>query len=182
MQALGMASASFSVFSLTVAMMGTQAVTPPHCANISFYEALVEGEVLPEHPSDTKVLTMKMKILLKPTSNKLLVVDAPLSPLYLLETAPLTLLVFVSPGGHSGLRTASAAAKHVQGDLRNFYSDSQACKHAGPKVTTLHGGNTTTRMIKRFTMADDLKESSKITQINETKLKDHYIMYKEINA
>ncbi|GKB89895.1 hypothetical protein Tco_0962167 [Tanacetum coccineum] len=29
--------------------------------------------VLPEHPSDTKVLTMKMEILLEPTSNKLLV-------------------------------------------------------------------------------------------------------------
>ncbi|GJW80757.1 hypothetical protein Tco_0144732 [Tanacetum coccineum] len=39
------------------------------------------------------------------------------------------------------------------------------CEHAGPKVTTLHGGNTTTRMIKRFTMADDLKESSKITTL-----------------
>ncbi|GJW00913.1 hypothetical protein Tco_1556164 [Tanacetum coccineum] len=32
--------------------------------------------VLPEHPSDTKVLTMKMEILLEPTSNKLLV-DGP---------------------------------------------------------------------------------------------------------
>ncbi|GJY70764.1 hypothetical protein Tco_0474467 [Tanacetum coccineum] len=31
--------------------------------------------VLPEHPSDTKVLTMKMEILLEPTSNKLLVGD-----------------------------------------------------------------------------------------------------------
>ncbi|GJQ94281.1 hypothetical protein Tco_0005420 [Tanacetum coccineum] len=28
--------------------------------------------VLPDHPSDTKVLTMKMEILLEPTSNKLL--------------------------------------------------------------------------------------------------------------
>ncbi|GJU65546.1 hypothetical protein Tco_1247381 [Tanacetum coccineum] len=30
--------------------------------------------VLPEHLSDTKVLTMKMEILLEPSSNKLLVV------------------------------------------------------------------------------------------------------------
>ncbi|GJX03296.1 hypothetical protein Tco_0189212 [Tanacetum coccineum] len=30
-------------------------------------------EILPEHPSDTKVITMKMEILLEPTSNKLLV-------------------------------------------------------------------------------------------------------------
>ncbi|GJZ35047.1 integrase, catalytic region, zinc finger, CCHC-type containing protein [Tanacetum coccineum] len=34
-----------------------------------------EVSVLPEHPSDTKVLTMKMEILLEPTSNKLLVDD-----------------------------------------------------------------------------------------------------------
>ncbi|GJW67888.1 hypothetical protein Tco_0122312 [Tanacetum coccineum] len=34
-----------------------------------------EFKVLPEHPSDTKVLTMKMEILLEPTSNKLLVAD-----------------------------------------------------------------------------------------------------------
>ncbi|GJX25182.1 hypothetical protein Tco_0231478 [Tanacetum coccineum] len=30
-------------------------------------------EILPEHPSDTYVLTMKMEILLEPASNKLLV-------------------------------------------------------------------------------------------------------------
>ncbi|GJV06808.1 hypothetical protein Tco_1344464 [Tanacetum coccineum] len=76
--------------------------------------------VLPEHPSDMKVLTMKMQILLEPTSNKLL------------------------------------------------------CEHAGPKVTTSHGGNTTTRMIWRFTVADDLKECSKITQVKGTTLKDFY--------
>nr|GEV03884.1 putative ribonuclease H-like domain-containing protein [Tanacetum cinerariifolium] len=34
-------------------------------------------ENLPEHPSDTKVLTMKMEILLEPTSNKLLVGSRP---------------------------------------------------------------------------------------------------------
>nr|GEV04785.1 hypothetical protein [Tanacetum cinerariifolium] len=34
-------------------------------------------ENLPEHPSDTKVFTMKMEILLEPTSNKLLVVIEP---------------------------------------------------------------------------------------------------------
>ncbi|GJS97480.1 hypothetical protein Tco_0804448, partial [Tanacetum coccineum] len=56
------------------------------------------------------------------------------------------------------------------------YHDSKKCEHADPMVTTLHGGNTITRMIKRFTMADDLKESSKITQVKGTKFKDHYIM------
>ncbi|GJZ66994.1 hypothetical protein Tco_0630234 [Tanacetum coccineum] len=54
--------------------------------------------------------------------------------------------------------------------------------NASSEVTTLHGGNTTTRMIKRFTVADDLKESSKITQVKGTEFKDHYFMYKEINA
>ncbi|GJR61861.1 hypothetical protein Tco_1504023 [Tanacetum coccineum] len=37
------------------------------------------------------------------------------------------------------------------------YHDPKKCEHASPKVTTLHGGNTTTRMIKRFTVTDDLK-------------------------
>ncbi|GJV81546.1 zinc finger MYM-type protein 1 [Tanacetum coccineum] len=103
----------------------------------------------------------------------------------------------------SGLRTDSTAMKPYQGDSLEFYlitsripddlqhsfrnsdacyHDPEKCEHAGPKVTTIHGGNTTTRMIKRFTVADDLKESSKITQVKGTKFKDHYIMYKEINA
>ncbi|GJV90601.1 hypothetical protein Tco_1538414 [Tanacetum coccineum] len=37
----------------------------------------------------------------------------------------------------------------------------------------------TTRMIKRFTVADDLKESSKIIQVKGTMLKDHYLPYKD---
>ncbi|GJT29623.1 hypothetical protein Tco_0909898, partial [Tanacetum coccineum] len=36
--------------------------------------------VLPEHLSDTKVLTMKMEILLEPTSNKLLVENRQVGP------------------------------------------------------------------------------------------------------
>ncbi|GKB78499.1 hypothetical protein Tco_0945394 [Tanacetum coccineum] len=76
----------------------------------------------------------------------------------------------------SGLRTASTAAKPCQGDSSEFYlitgnlqycfrnsdacyHDPEKCEHAGPKVTTSHGGNTTTRMIWRFTMADDLKRN-----------------------
>ncbi|GJU05714.1 hypothetical protein Tco_1122144 [Tanacetum coccineum] len=149
--------------------------------------------VLPEHPSDTKVLTMKMEILLEPTSNKLLwVFNSLVHSLRALSTLR-----------HSGLRTASAATKPCQGDSSEFYlitgripdgsrccfrnsdvcyHDLEKCEHAGLMVTILHGGNTTTRMIKRFTAADDLKESSKITQVKGTKFKDHYIMYKEINA
>ncbi|GJY34363.1 hypothetical protein Tco_0418832 [Tanacetum coccineum] len=48
------------------------------------------------------------------------------------------------------------------------YHDPEKCEHAGPKVTTSHGVNTTTRMIWRFTVDDDLKENSKITQPTPT--------------
>ncbi|GJV50599.1 hypothetical protein Tco_1446340 [Tanacetum coccineum] len=137
--------------------------------------------VLPEHPSDTKVLTMKMEILLEPTSNKLLwVFNSLVHSLRALSTLR-----------RFGLRKASATAKPCQGDSSesylitgNIYTEYQGtvCEHAGPKVTTSHGGNTTTRMIWRFTVADDLKECSKIAQVNGTTLKDYYSMYKEINA
>ncbi|GJZ82037.1 retrovirus-related pol polyprotein from transposon TNT 1-94 [Tanacetum coccineum] len=100
----------------------------------------------------------------------------------------------------SGLRTASAAAKPSQGDSSEFYlitgipddlqhsfrisdvyyHDPEMCEHACLMVTILHGGNNTTKMINRFIVADDLKESSKITQVKGTKFKDHYIMYKEL--
>ncbi|GJR36001.1 hypothetical protein Tco_1211685 [Tanacetum coccineum] len=68
--------------------------------------------VLPEHPSDTKVFTMKMEILLEPTFNKLLVVG--FNPLVHSFCALSTLR-------RSGLRTASAAAKPCQGDSLEFY-------------------------------------------------------------
>nr|GEV32566.1 NADP-dependent malic enzyme gene [Tanacetum cinerariifolium] len=42
----------------------------------------------------------------------------------------------------------------------------------------LHMEGITTRMIKRFTMVDDLKESSKITKDKGTLLQDHYLSYK----
>ncbi|GJZ11658.1 hypothetical protein Tco_0546417 [Tanacetum coccineum] len=46
------------------------------------------------------------------------------------------------------------------------------CEHVSPKATTSHGSNTSQqRMLKRFTMADDLKECSKITQVKGTKPK-----------
>ncbi|GJQ89178.1 hypothetical protein Tco_0000317 [Tanacetum coccineum] len=128
-----------------------------------------------------KVLTMKMEILLEPTSNKLLWV---LNSLVHSLRALFTLRCF-------DLRTACAAAKPCQGDSSKFYlitgripddnlqhsfrnsnacyHDPEKCKYASPKVTTLHGGNTTTRMIKRFAEADDLKENSKITQVKGTK-------------
>ncbi|GJU47127.1 hypothetical protein Tco_1204393 [Tanacetum coccineum] len=65
-----------------------------------------------KHPSDAKVLTMKMEILLEPTSNKLLVVG-------------FNLLVHsfraLSTLRRSGLRTASAAAKPCQGDSSEVY-------------------------------------------------------------
>ncbi|GJS28619.1 hypothetical protein Tco_0489239 [Tanacetum coccineum] len=171
-----------------------------------------------------KVLTMKMEILLEPTSNKLLVVPVVHS------------FCALSTLRRSGLRTASASAKPCQGDSLEFYlsttttritittiltarmitnnnriegkkplglmlspqlktigmleafpylkgptrfSNSDACyhnpemyEHADPKVTTSHGSNTSQqRMLKRFTMANDLEECSKITQVKGTKPK-----------
>ncbi|GJZ34705.1 hypothetical protein Tco_0580522 [Tanacetum coccineum] len=80
----------------------------------------------------------------------------------------------------------TVAEDRIPDDLQHSFRNSDACdhdpekyEHAGSKVTTIHGGNTTTRMIKRFTMADDLKESSKIIQVKGTMLKDHYLPYKD---
>ncbi|GJU08994.1 hypothetical protein Tco_1125424 [Tanacetum coccineum] len=70
------------------------------------------NKVTINHPSDTKVLTMKMEILLEPTSNKLLVVG--FNSLVHSFRALSTLR-------RSGLRTASAAAKPCQGDSSEFY-------------------------------------------------------------
>nr|GEY46087.1 reverse transcriptase domain-containing protein [Tanacetum cinerariifolium] len=69
-------------------------------------------EDLKEHPSDTKVLTMKMEILLEPTSNKFLVVD--FNSLVHSYRALSTLRRF-------SLRIASAAVKPCQGDSLKFY-------------------------------------------------------------
>ncbi|GJT12246.1 retrovirus-related pol polyprotein from transposon TNT 1-94 [Tanacetum coccineum] len=63
-------------------------------------------------------------------------------------------------------------------DLHSFrnsdacYHDPETCEHVGLKATTSHGSNTSQqRMLKRFTVADDLKECSKITQFKGTKPK-----------
>nr|GEU43336.1 hypothetical protein [Tanacetum cinerariifolium] len=65
-----------------------------------------------EHPSDTKVLPMKMEILLEPTSNKLLVAD--FNSLLHSFCAHYALR-------RSGLRTDTAATKPCQGDSLEFY-------------------------------------------------------------
>ncbi|GKC74030.1 retrovirus-related pol polyprotein from transposon TNT 1-94 [Tanacetum coccineum] len=65
-----------------------------------------------EHPSDTKVLTMKMEIHLEPTSNKLLVVGF---------NSLVHSLRALSTLRRSGLRTTSTAAKPCQGDSSKFY-------------------------------------------------------------
>ncbi|GKD14990.1 hypothetical protein Tco_1199397, partial [Tanacetum coccineum] len=63
------------------------------------------------HLSDTKVLKMKMEILLEPTSNKLLVDLNPLAHSF----------CDLSTLRRSGLKTASTAAKPYQGDSSEFY-------------------------------------------------------------
>ncbi|GJS63574.1 hypothetical protein Tco_0678138 [Tanacetum coccineum] len=103
----------------------------------------------------------------------------------------------------SGLRMASAAAKPCQGDSSEFYlitgriPDGSSCWQETHQFTTpcshfiflikdiMITERPTTQlpqlwMIKRSIMADDLKESSKITQVKGTMLKSYYIMYKEI--
>nr|GEY05701.1 retrovirus-related Pol polyprotein from transposon TNT 1-94 [Tanacetum cinerariifolium] len=71
------------------------------------------------HPGDTKVLTMKMEILLEPTSNKLLVDQ------FLINQWSFNSLVHalrdLSTLRRSGLRTAGATAKPYQGDSLKFY-------------------------------------------------------------
>ncbi|GJX90338.1 hypothetical protein Tco_0343664 [Tanacetum coccineum] len=77
----------------------------------------------------------------------------------------------------SGLRTASAAAKPCQGDSSEFYlitgyiyTDKQgtvACRSKGHYITWRQ--YFTTRMIKRFTVADNLKECSRITIKDKSK-------------
>ncbi|GJX18130.1 hypothetical protein Tco_0218962 [Tanacetum coccineum] len=81
----------------------------------------------------------------------------------------------------SGLRTASAAAKPCQGDSSEFYLITGriptvaaagqrhvwACRSEGHYITWRQ--YFTTRMIKRFTVADDLKECSRITIKDKSK-------------
>ncbi|GJX94885.1 hypothetical protein Tco_0349471 [Tanacetum coccineum] len=88
--------------------------------------------VLPEHPSDTKVLTMKMEILLEPISNKLLVVG--INPLVHSFRALSTLR-------RSGLRTASAAAKPCQGDSSEFYLITGSSGEVGFCLEELEGAS-----------------------------------------
>ncbi|GKB14690.1 hypothetical protein Tco_0848613 [Tanacetum coccineum] len=91
-------------------------------------------------------------------------------------------------------QTISNIDAHVEGEqfheskqssFRNsdeYNHDPEKYEHAGPKVTTSHECNDTTRMIWRFTVADDLEECLKFTQVKGTMLKDYYGMYKGINA
>ncbi|GJZ17477.1 hypothetical protein Tco_0553600 [Tanacetum coccineum] len=84
-------------------------------------------------------------------------------------------------GFHTKKGAESSGGPKIEGSISDttFTTKGQkgnGCEHAGPKVTTSHGGNITTRMIWRFTMADDLKECSKITQVKGTMLRDYYSM------
>ncbi|GJZ73511.1 hypothetical protein Tco_0637657, partial [Tanacetum coccineum] len=71
-----------------------------------------------------------------------------------------------------------------------YNHDPEKCEHVGLKVTTSHEGNNTTRMIWRFTMADDLKEmlqrshKSKELMLKATTmgLKDLHNWYQSLGA
>ncbi|GJY26064.1 DNA-directed DNA polymerase [Tanacetum coccineum] len=98
-------------------------------------------EVLPEHPSDTKVLTMKMEILLEPTSNKLLwIFNSLVHSLRALSTLR-----------RSGLRTASATAKPCQGDSLEFYLITDPIiAPSSPSFTPFEGGDFILEEIETF--------------------------------
>ncbi|GJW91876.1 hypothetical protein Tco_0169429 [Tanacetum coccineum] len=151
---------------------------------------------------------MKMEILLEPTSNKLLVVGfnslvhsfRALSTLRRssLRTASaaakpcqgdssefylITGSIYTDKRGNVSLLPYSTESeqRHIMCLCTNVYlqypdegGDAWSKGHTS-MGSILH----ITRMIKRFTVADDLKESSKIIQVKGTMLKDHYLPYKD---
>ncbi|GJR49429.1 hypothetical protein Tco_1399950 [Tanacetum coccineum] len=77
----------------------------------------------------------------------------------------------------------SSDTDDLQTQLRNSEKSciKEKCEACGSKVTNHMKATLQTRMIKKFTVADDLKESSKITQGHKgTKFKDHYIVYNDL--
>ncbi|GJT11964.1 hypothetical protein Tco_0859006 [Tanacetum coccineum] len=52
-------------------------------------------------------------------------------------------------------------------------------EHAGLKGHNITWSKILLQDFKRFTVADDLKETSKITQVKGTMLKDHYLSYND---
>ncbi|GKD96147.1 hypothetical protein Tco_1380044, partial [Tanacetum coccineum] len=127
-----------------------------------------------EHPSDTKVLTMKMEILLEPTSNKLLEIRLKMNlpdhrsvltdpedqvmvkwryliPVESIHSLMLTLNVF-NQRQHDNLKTYNTAFATLISNVMIKKSVSMPVRKSQR------------HMIKRFKMDVDLKESSKIAQ------------------
>ncbi|GJT99107.1 hypothetical protein Tco_1094625 [Tanacetum coccineum] len=77
--------------------------------------------VLPEHPSDTYVFTMKMEILLEPTSNKLMVGDSDVhtleDPTFILEILSRRFFLRLNLPDHRSVLTGSGgSSKDGDGD------------------------------------------------------------------
>nr|GEX30488.1 hypothetical protein [Tanacetum cinerariifolium] len=119
------------------------------CLNTRFW---TRKDVDKKHPSDTLVFTVKMEILLEPTSNKLLVVNELMDSFGkpFEESRRLQLLAkemsIHNPCSHFKLIIKDMMiAERPTTQLRNSdacYYDPEKCGHAGPKVITSQEGNT----------------------------------------
>ncbi|GJY62254.1 hypothetical protein Tco_0462911 [Tanacetum coccineum] len=154
-------------------------------------EAILTLRQKPEHQSDTQVITMKMEILLEPTSNKLMVEHAEFdeSNTYVLDIFDTSsgshvkdILLKLNLPDHRFTKRWSWSDKVVK--LKNFKKDAplklfkftnqERYEHVGLKVTSLQDGE------KRLCLVDDLKKF-KITFMlsqrykSKPKVKNHYI-------
>ncbi|GJV99335.1 hypothetical protein Tco_1554587 [Tanacetum coccineum] len=122
--------------------------------------------ILPEHPSDTYVFTMKMEILLEPTSNKLIVGD---SDVYTLEDPTLILEILSRrfflrlnlPDHRSVLTGSGGSSKDGNGDT--------SIKVKGTSRTT---NNQAFTINKSMSMPVQLSraQDGKISQVDDQRL------------
>ncbi|GJS40376.1 hypothetical protein Tco_0565419 [Tanacetum coccineum] len=106
--------------------------------------------ILPEHQSDTYVITMKMEILPVSTSNSTAVAGNPVK---------YTLLKLSLPDHRSILTNQRC---HIQAFKTK---KQQTYEHVGPKVTSTQGGKRSQGDDKRLYSADDLKMTQDHKQV-----------------
>ncbi|GKC61946.1 hypothetical protein Tco_1089544 [Tanacetum coccineum] len=94
--------------------------------------------ILPEHQSDTKVITMTMEILLEPTSNKLFVDSL--------------------KDGHGGVCGIEQETGAIRKQKNHSFQHQEQYEHVGPEVTRSQEGKRSQDDDKRLCLVDDLKE------------------------
>ncbi|GJX97679.1 hypothetical protein Tco_0353477 [Tanacetum coccineum] len=112
-------------------------------------------KVLPEHPSDTKVLTMKMEILLEPTSNKLLVGKYGDSDGYTFDDPILILEILSRRFLLRGIYLITGSSKDGDGDTSFQWSQfTTQCSHLMfPKDIQCAGSDTRPPMLDKTDFA-----------------------------